>query len=74
MAKHGVLQQRIIKTIKQFYPCEDTDTGNPEMEFSIRLLPFTSKFCTIAIEKFKKLDRIRVVCILQTTPKIEKNN
>ena len=71
MAKHGNLQQRIIKNISPFFPCKDIDIGNPEMEFSIRLQPFTANFCTIAIEKFKKVDSIRVVCILYTTPKIQ---
>jgi len=72
MAKHGDLQRRIIKNFSPFFPCKDTDIGNPEMEFSIRLQPFKANFCTIAIEKFKKLDSIRVVCILKTTSKIQK--
>ena len=72
MAKHGDLQRRIIKNISQFFPCKNMDIGNPEMEFSIRFQPFTNPFCIIAIEKFKKADSIRVVCILNTTPKIQK--
>lgn len=72
MAKHGDLQRRIIKNLSPFFPCKDVDIGNPEMEFSIRFHPFIGKFCTIAIEKFKKADSIRVVCILNTTPKIQK--
>jgi len=71
MTKHGDLQRRIMKIIGQFYACKERDPKNENIEFSIILQPFKSDFCSIAIEKFKKMDSIRLVCILHTTPKIQ---
>jgi len=72
MAKHGELQGRIIKYVGKFFLCQEIEDSNPNVEFSIRLQPFKEGFCTIAIEKIKKANSIRVVCILNTTPKIQK--
>jgi len=72
MGKHGDLQRRITKMVSQFFPCAERDPGNEKIEFSLLIRPFKGEFCTFAIEKFKEMDSIRLVCILNTTPKIQK--
>lgn len=71
MVKHGELQKRILKMVSQFMPCEERAVDDKNIEFSLLLHPFTKDFCTFAVEKFKKMDSIRLVCILNTSPKIQ---
>lgn len=73
MAKHGVLQERILKMISQFFPCRERKVDDPKIEFSIIVHPFNTNLCSFAIEKFKNIDSIRVACIIMTTPKIQQS-
>lgn len=58
--------------VNQFFPCNERVVDNQDMEFSILILPFKTDFCSFVIEKFKKIDHIRLVCMIKTTPKIQK--
>ncbi len=73
MTRHGVLKERIIEIVSQFFPCQEKEFGNTMIEFSIIVNPFATDLFSFAIEKFKNVDIIRVTCIIVATQKVQQS-
>ena len=71
MVKHGVLKERIIKMVSQFFPCQERELNDTTIEFSILIKPFKTDSCSFAIEKLKNIDSVRITCIIIPTTKIQ---
>jgi hypothetical protein len=71
MVKHGVLQEKLIKSIGKFFPCQEGQISTEGIEFSIIIKPFTGNLCYFIIDKLKEIETLRLTCVILTTPKIQ---
>ena len=72
MTKHGGLQERFMILISQIFPSQEVNISDPNIEFALTMQPFRGNFCNFVIEKRKKDNYIRLICIIRTSPKIQK--
>ena len=72
MTKHGGLQERFMRLTSQIFASREVNTNDPNIEFAIMMQPFRGNVCNFVIEKRKKDNYIRLICIVRTSPKIQK--